>query len=154
MTTSYLQLALNVRDIETATGFYRDLFGIAPARQRPGYASLVIADPPLNLVLFENPGGASPLNHLGVELRSAADMAAAVERFAAAKLRHSTAEGDRCCQGQDTVWVDAPDVPLAAWTFTTALTDNPLEAAPCPTGSCAPAPAGSAPCCAATPRAA
>ena len=47
MTTSRIQLALNVTDIEAATRFYRDLFGVEPAKQRPGYANFAIADPPL-----------------------------------------------------------------------------------------------------------
>ena len=65
MSTSRLQLALNVTDIEAATRFYTDLFGVGPAKQRTGYANFEVADPPLKLVLFENPGAVSPLNHLG-----------------------------------------------------------------------------------------
>ena len=60
MSTSRLQLALNVTDIEAATRFYTDLFGVGPAKQRTGYANFEIADPPLKLVLFENAGAASP----------------------------------------------------------------------------------------------
>jgi catechol 2,3-dioxygenase-like lactoylglutathione lyase family enzyme len=51
MTTSRVQLALNVTDIDAATRFYRDLFGVEPAKQRPGYANFEIPDPPLKLVL-------------------------------------------------------------------------------------------------------
>ena len=80
-----------------------------PAKQRPGYANFEIADPPLKLVLFENPGAASPLNHLGVEVPSPADVVAAAERFGHAGLRHTMTEADRCCHAvQDKVWVDAP----------------------------------------------
>ena len=53
--TSRLRLALNVSDIDAATAFYRDLFGVEPAKQRPGYANFEIAEPPLKLVLFHNP---------------------------------------------------------------------------------------------------
>ena len=69
MTTTRLQLALNVKDLAEATQFYRDFFGVEPAKERPGYANFAIADPPLKLVLFENPTATSPLNHLGVEAR-------------------------------------------------------------------------------------
>ena len=72
MTTSRLQLALNVTDIDAATAFYRDLFGVEPAKQRPGYANFEIPDPPLKLVLFHNPDATSPLNHLGVEVATPA----------------------------------------------------------------------------------
>ncbi len=128
MMTSRVQLALNVADIEAATHFYRDLFGVEPAKQRPGYANFEIADPPLKLVLFENPGATSPLNHLGVEVPSAADVVAAAKRFGTAGLHHTMTEADRCCHAvQDKVWVDAPDVPLGAWEFYTVLADDTGE---------------------------
>ena len=113
MSTSRVQLALNVTDLEAATRFYTDLFGVGPAKQRTGYANFAIADPPLKLVLFENPGAASPLNHLGVEMATSDDVVAAAANFEAAGMAHSFAESDRCCHAvQDKVWVDAPDVPL------------------------------------------
>ena len=89
MTTSRLQLALNVSDIDAATAFYRDLFGVEPAKQRPGYANFEIADPPLKLVLFHNPDAASPLNHLGVEVATTAEVVAAAGRFASVGLHHT-----------------------------------------------------------------
>ena len=55
METSRVQLALNVSDIEAATRFYTEMFGVGPAKQRAGYANFEIADPPLKLVLFEHP---------------------------------------------------------------------------------------------------
>ena len=65
---SRLQLALNVNDIEEAVTFYSKLFGAGPARPRPGYANFAIAEPPLKLVLMENPGQGGTLNHLGIEV--------------------------------------------------------------------------------------
>jgi catechol 2,3-dioxygenase-like lactoylglutathione lyase family enzyme len=153
MDTSRVQLALNVTDLEAATRFYTDLFGVEPAKQRTGYANFEIADPPLKLVLFEQPGAASPLNHLGVEMASTRDVLAAAERFGASGLAHSFAESDRCCHAvQDKVWVDAPDVPLGGWEFYTVLADDPEQ----DTGStssacCGSAPTGSA-CCGASPE--
>ena len=63
-----LQLALNVNDIDEAVAFYTRLFGTEPAKRRPGYANFAIAEPPLKLVLLENPGQGGSLNHLGVEV--------------------------------------------------------------------------------------
>ena len=93
MTTSRVQLALNVTDLEEATRFYRDLFGVEPAKRRVGYANFAIADPPLKLVLFENPTATSALNHLGVEAASTDDVAAAAARFAAAGLATTMSRG-------------------------------------------------------------
>jgi catechol 2,3-dioxygenase-like lactoylglutathione lyase family enzyme len=151
METNRVQLALNVSDIETATRFYTDMFGVGPAKQRAGYANFEIADPPLKLVLFEHPDAASPLNHLGVEVRSTSQVVAAAERFAAAGLTHHMTESDRCCHAvQDKVWVDAPDVPLGAWEVYTVLADDTADDAATAASECCATAAGEAatPCCA------
>lgn len=150
METSRVQLALNVSDLDAATRFYTDLFGVAPAKQEAGYANFAIADPPLKLVLFEHPTAASPLNHLGVEVRSTAEVVAARERFAAAGLGHRMTESDRCCHAvQDKVWVDAPDVPLGAWEIYTVVADDAgSDAEGGPSTCCTATPRDGGPCCA------
>ncbi len=147
--TSRIQLALNVRDVEAATRFYTSLFGVPPAKQRPGYANFVVADPPLKLVLFEIPGAQSSLNHLGVEVASTDEVAAATARFADAGLQHTTPEVGSCCHAvQDKVWVDAPDVPLGAWEFYTVLEDAPAAEVAASDGACCVTTAGDGtPCC-------
>jgi len=137
MINSRLQLALNVTDLDAATSFYRDLFGVEPAKQRPGYVNFEISDPPLKLVLFHNPGAASPLNHLGVEVATTDRVLEAAGRFAAAGLPHTMSTADGCCHAvQDKVWVDAPDVPLGAWEFYTVLRDQPVGREAGLTGTC------------------
>jgi catechol 2,3-dioxygenase-like lactoylglutathione lyase family enzyme len=149
MSTSRVQLALNVTDLEQATAFYADLFGVAPAKLRPGYANFEVADPPLKLVLFEN-AGAGPLNHLGVEVMSSDEVVAASQRFAAAGLAHTMSEADRCCHAvQDKVWVEAPDVPLGGWEFYTVLADDPGEdSADVQRACCSGSPSSAGTCCA------
>ena len=71
---SRIQLALNVADIDAAVEFYSTLFDTAPAKRRPGYANFAVANPPLKLVLFENPEATGTLNHLGVERESMAEI--------------------------------------------------------------------------------
>lgn len=120
-----MQLALNVADIDAATRFYTDLFGVEPAKERPGHANFEVAEPPLKLVLFHNPDASSPFNHLGVEVATSDDVVAAGGRFADAGLVHRTSEADLCCHAvQAKVWVDAPDVPLGGWEFYTVLADD------------------------------
>jgi lactoylglutathione lyase len=65
---SRVQLALNVNDLDEAITFYSKLFGIAPAKVRPGYANFAVTEPPLKLVLLENPGKGGTINHPGVEM--------------------------------------------------------------------------------------
>jgi catechol 2,3-dioxygenase-like lactoylglutathione lyase family enzyme len=107
---SRLQLALNVADIDAAVGFYTTLFDTKPAKRRPGYANFVVADPPLKLVLFENPEATGTLNHLGVERESMEEVEEQANRLEAAGLSLDT-EGDVvCCYArQDKHWVTGPD---------------------------------------------
>ena len=65
---SRLQLALNVDDLDEAITFYSKLFNTAPAKVKEGYANFAVAEPPLKLVLLQNPGKGGTLNHLGVEV--------------------------------------------------------------------------------------
>ena len=83
---SRVQLALNVADIDSAVEFYSKLFGTEPAKRQPGYANFAIADPPLKLVLMENAdtrghGVEGALNHLGVEVETPDEVAAASDRL-------------------------------------------------------------------------
>jgi predicted enzyme related to lactoylglutathione lyase len=106
---SRVQLALNVEDLDSAVGFYSRLFGTAPAKVRPGYANFAITEPPLKLVLIENRGQGGTLNHLGVEVASTDEVAAAQRRLADAGLDTATEDGVACCYArQDKVWVDGP----------------------------------------------
>jgi catechol 2,3-dioxygenase-like lactoylglutathione lyase family enzyme len=107
---SRLQLALNVDDIDAAVDFYTTLFDTAPAKRRPGYANFAVANPPLKLVLFENPEQTGTLNHLGVERESMAEVEAEADRLESAGLALDV-EGDVvCCYArQDKHWVTGPD---------------------------------------------
>jgi catechol 2,3-dioxygenase-like lactoylglutathione lyase family enzyme len=120
---SRVQLALNVSDIDEAVAFYSKLFAVEPAKRRDGYANFAIDAPPLKLVLIENPGADGRLNHLGVEVFSADDVAAAQSRLAGDGLDTATQDNVTCCYAvQDKVWVDDPDG--APWEIYTVLADS------------------------------
>src|SRR6476469_10230242 len=102
---SRIQLALNVDDVEAATAFYSRLFGTEPAKRRPGYANFALVDPPLKLVLLENPGQGGTLNHLGVELESVDAVDLEQTRLAEAGLASVDERGTTCCYAkQDKFW--------------------------------------------------
>ena len=106
---SRVQLAINVDDLEAAVTFYSKLLATGPAKVRPGYANFAVAEPPLKLVLFENPGRGGTLNHLGVEVGSLEEVGAAQARLAAEGVATATEHGVACCYArQDKVWVDGP----------------------------------------------
>ena len=103
---SRVQLALNVDDIEEAVSFYTKLFGTEPAKRKPGYANFAIAEPPLKLVLLENPGQGGSLNHLGVEVPDADTVNAEQTRLAGAGLAAIDERNTTCCYArQDKFWV-------------------------------------------------
>ncbi|MGK5642563.1 ArsI/CadI family heavy metal resistance metalloenzyme [Streptomyces sp. URMC 126] len=107
---SRVQLALNVADLEASVAFYSKLFGVEPAKRRPGYANFAIAEPPLKLVLIEGePGQETRLDHLGVEVGSAGQVEAAAERLKEAGLATFEESDTSCCYAlQDKVWVHGP----------------------------------------------
>jgi predicted enzyme related to lactoylglutathione lyase len=124
---SRVQLAINVDDLDTAITFYSKLFATEPAKVRPGYANFAIAEPPLKLVLIEGEGAGGTLNHLGVEVESTDDVAAAQRRFAASGLATATEDEVACCYAvQDKVWVDGPSG--EPWEFYTVLHDVEMPA--------------------------
>src|SRR5688572_22456208 len=124
-TVSRIQLALNVDDIEAATAFYSKLFGTEPAKTRPGYANFAVADPPLKLVLLENPGTGGTLNHLGIERGSVEEVDAEQSRLAAHGLASVDERGTTCCYArQDKFWVEG--TPSGErWEVYTVLADSP-----------------------------
>ena len=94
---SRVQLALNVNDIDEAVSFYTKLFGTEPAKRRPGYANFAITEPPLKLVLLENPGQGGTLNHLGVEVADAGAVDAEQARLAHDGLAAVGERDTTCC---------------------------------------------------------
>ncbi len=107
---SRVQLALNVDDLDAAITFYSTLFGAQPNKVKPGYANFAIAEPPLKLVLLENPGQGGTLNHLGVEVETGAEVEAAEARLSTEGVQ-TTGVGDTiCCYAAKTeTWVKDPD---------------------------------------------
>jgi catechol 2,3-dioxygenase-like lactoylglutathione lyase family enzyme len=124
---SRVQLALNVDDLDTSIAFYSRLFGTDPAKVRPGYANFAVAEPPLKLVLIENPGQGGSLNHLGVEVADTDTVDAEQARLAAAGLASVDERDTVCCYAkQDKFWVEgAPNG--EQWEVYTVLADAPAE---------------------------
>jgi catechol 2,3-dioxygenase-like lactoylglutathione lyase family enzyme len=122
--TGRVQLALNVNDLAESVAFYTKLFGTEPAKLRPGYANFAIAEPPLKLVLLENPGQGGSLNHLGVEVADTGTVETEQARLAEAGLASIDERDTTCCYArQDKFWVTgAPNG--ERWEIYTVLQDS------------------------------
>ncbi len=92
-----LQLAINVKDLDAAIDFYTKAFGVALNKREPGYANLVLDDPAVKLVLFENPDAVNQLNHVGFEVFDDAEVAIAATRLAQAGIATERQDGEVCC---------------------------------------------------------
>ncbi|MGF7122284.1 ArsI/CadI family heavy metal resistance metalloenzyme [Rhodococcus sp. BE178] len=154
---SRAQLALNVDDLQEAITFYSKLFGTEPAKVKPGYANFAIAEPPLKLVLLENPGKGGTLNHLGVEVESSTKVHEEIARLTGEGLFTDEEIGTTCCFAtQDKVWVTGPAG--EKWEVYTVLADSdtfgssPQHPSSTDSGACCgtsadEAPAGESSCC-------
>lgn len=143
---SRVQLALRVSDLEASVGFYRSLFGVEPAKRRPGYANFAIAEPPLKLVLIEGEAGQpTVLDHLGVEVETADEVLEATARLSALGMDTAVENDTTCCYAlQDKVWVRGPGA--EPWEVYTVKADAPEATSVRPSGE-----ADSGPCVCGTP---
>jgi hypothetical protein len=139
---SRVQLALNVDNLAEGVAFYSKLFNTQPAKLKEGYANFAIAEPPLKLVLIENPGHGGTINHLGVEVESSEQVHAEIGRLAGEGMFTEEEIGTTCCFAtQDKVWVTGPGG--EKWEVYTVLADSdtfgtsPELLAADPSGGCA-----------------
>jgi len=134
---SRIQLALNVENLEESVAFYATLFGTEPAKRKPGYANFAVAEPPLKLILIENPGQGGSINHLGVEVADTDAVDRELSRLGAAGFAATEERDTTCCYAkQDKFWVqNAPND--ERWEIYTVLADSetfsaaPEEASGC-----------------------
>jgi catechol 2,3-dioxygenase-like lactoylglutathione lyase family enzyme len=128
-------LALNVRDVEKSTEFYRRMLGLEPSKVRTGYAKFDVANPPLNLTLNEvsfRERGA--LSHLGIQVAETADVLALRQQWIERGLVTRDEMQTNCCYAlQDKTWVRDPDG--NEWEVFVVLEDNLSETAPCECGN-------------------
>jgi lactoylglutathione lyase len=120
---SRIQLALNVDNLDEAVTFYSKLFNAEPAKLKPGYANFALTEPPLKLVLLENPGNGGSINHLGVEVDSSDTVHSEIARLTNEGLFTDEEIGTTCCFAtQDKVWVTGPGG--ERWEVYTVLADS------------------------------
>jgi catechol 2,3-dioxygenase-like lactoylglutathione lyase family enzyme len=113
MTTLALKahLAINVHNLTASLEFYRKLFGVEPSKVRTGYAKFDLANPLLNFSLHEQPfNEAGALSHMGIQVRSTADVMAIREQWHERGLfARDEMQTDCCYATQDKTWVKDPD---------------------------------------------
>ena len=142
-----VHLAINVKNVQESIGFYRRLFGIEPSKVRAGYAKFDVQNPPLNFTLNEGPVKThGALSHLGIQVRSTADVLATRQKWNDAGLVTRDEMQTSCCYAvQDKTWVRDPDG--YEWEVFVVIEDNLPETAPCDCGEQVIAESATSPIC-------
>jgi catechol 2,3-dioxygenase-like lactoylglutathione lyase family enzyme len=108
-----VHIHLKVRDLEASREFYQRFLGVAPAKLKPDQVKFLPNFAPVNLVLStahrgEIAGGF--VNHLGIEVDSAATVEHHLARVKAAGLKTREQLNVNCCYAnQSKFWVIDPD---------------------------------------------
>ena len=109
-----IHIALAVSDLERSKVFYEKLLGVAPIKERLGYAKFEPKDPSVNLALNEisdlGQNASSAAAHFGIQVKSRQAVEDSILRLSQAGLKTSIEENTTCCYAvQDKVWVTDPD---------------------------------------------
>jgi catechol 2,3-dioxygenase-like lactoylglutathione lyase family enzyme len=153
-----LHVHVAVEDLARSVGFYSTLFGAEPVVLKDDYAKWMLEDPKVNFAISDR-AAITGVDHLGIQVESADELAELAGRLKAAGEATRDQEAATCCYAKsDKAWVNDPNG--LRWetfrTFGEATSygeDEPgaALASPPKAACCAPAPsAGAAPakvCC-------
>jgi catechol 2,3-dioxygenase-like lactoylglutathione lyase family enzyme len=143
-----LHLHVSVPDIDDAIGFYTILFDAAPTVVKTDYAKWMLEDPRVNLAISSR-ARAAGVDHVGIQVDSAAELAELAGRLKAAGAQTIDQEATTCCYAQsDKSWVTDPAGVRweSFYTHGEATAYGEDEVLPSPSACCAPAATATA-CC-------
>jgi catechol 2,3-dioxygenase-like lactoylglutathione lyase family enzyme len=138
-----LHLHVSVSDLDQSIAFYKTLFGAAPGVVKDDYAKWMLDDPKVNFAISQR-GRAAGVDHVGIQVDSAAELGELSTRLKAAGNVTFDEAAVSCCYAKgDKSWVNDP-AGLRWETFftfgeaTSYGEDSKPAAAPAPakTGAC------------------
>ncbi|WP_426661897.1 ArsI/CadI family heavy metal resistance metalloenzyme [Rhodanobacter aciditrophus] len=99
---------LNVADLDRSIRFYTQLFAAPPRVVKPDYAKWMLEDPRVNFAISST-GRAPGVDHLGLQVDSADELAALGPRLDAAGGTVVPEDGAICCYARsDKLWTEDP----------------------------------------------
>jgi predicted enzyme related to lactoylglutathione lyase len=103
-----LHVHVAVDDLERAVPFYATLFGAAPSVRKHDYAKWMLDDPRVNFAISQR-GRAAGLDHLGIQVEAADELAAVAGRLSDAGQSVFSEHQTTCCYARsDKAWVTDP----------------------------------------------
>ena len=158
-----LHVHVGVDDLEQSIRFYSTLFAAQPTVARSDYAKWMLDDPRVNFAISAGNHAARGIEHLGIQVESAEELAEVYDRLKAADRPVVEEGATTCCYAKsEKSWIADPQGVVWETFFThgeaTVYGDSPALAALSgnarETACCAPAmPAGEPACCAPAPAA-
>ena len=134
-------LSLDVHDVSASAAFYQKVFRAVPQKQTTDYAKFDLTEPALNFSLVSTAGSVSRVNHLGIEVQSAGEIAVWKQRLQEAGILEKVEDNIACCFArQDKLWFTDPDG--NAWEVFTVHQQLPVEGPLAQTDCCVPKQAG------------
>lgn len=134
-------LSLDVRDVAKSVAFYEKVFGVKPQKQATDYAKFNLKAPALNFSLVSSTGLVSSVDHLGIEVGTAQEIAEWKARLQDEGILERVEDNIACCFArQDKLWFTDPDG--NAWEIFTVHEQLPITGALSQTGCCVPKKAG------------
>jgi catechol 2,3-dioxygenase-like lactoylglutathione lyase family enzyme len=99
---------LNVAELAPSIRFYSKLFGLEPVKREADYAKWMLDEPRLNFAISAR-GRAPGIDHLGLQVDSAGELAELGQRLEAAGGEILTEDGTTCCYARsDKAWTVDP----------------------------------------------
>ena len=103
-----MHLHVSVPDLTGSIQFYATLFGSPPSVVKDDYAKWMLEDPRVNFAISQR-GGALGVDHVGVQVESAAELGELAGRLKAAGAKTFDQEATTCCYAKsDKSWVTDP----------------------------------------------
>jgi catechol-2,3-dioxygenase len=103
-----LHVHISVDDLQKNIAFYASMFGCAPTVIQPDYAKWMLDDPRVNFAISQR-GATAGLNHLGIQVESAEELAEMNHRLQSLQAEVKEEVGTVCCYAKsDKYWVTDP----------------------------------------------
>jgi catechol 2,3-dioxygenase-like lactoylglutathione lyase family enzyme len=104
-----LHLHVSVPDLAQSIQFYETLFGAKPTVVKDDYAKWMLDDPRVNFAISNRPGRAVGVDHVGIQVDSAAELGELSGRLKAAGAQTFDEAATTCCYAKsDKSWVGDP----------------------------------------------
>jgi hypothetical protein len=97
-----------VEELSQSVRFYSTLFAREPSVLKPDYAKWMLDDPRVNFAISAHPGK-SGIQHLGIQVEDASELAEIYDRLARAERPVLAEKATTCCYAQsDKQWIADP----------------------------------------------